>query len=85
MDSYIEKGAIKVIELIGISDDSFEDAVKRGVARAAESISGMALRCGERASPGLASSGPHGRRGARAHGLGPEESARPGGDAAAQP
>ena len=41
MDSYIEKGAIKVIELIGISDDSFEDAVKRGVARAAESISGI--------------------------------------------
>jgi flavin-binding protein dodecin len=41
MDSYIDRGAIKVIEIIGVSDESFEDAVKRAVAKAAESISGI--------------------------------------------
>jgi hypothetical protein len=38
---YIEVGAVKVIEVIGISDKSFEDAVQQAVAKAAESISGI--------------------------------------------
>lgn len=41
MSGYIERGAVKVIELIGISDESFEDAVKQAVAKASESISGI--------------------------------------------
>ena len=39
--SCIGCGAIKVIELIGVSGESFEDAVHQGVAKAAESISGI--------------------------------------------
>jgi hypothetical protein len=38
---YIEKGAVKVIEVIGISDEGFEDAVRQAVAKAAESVSGI--------------------------------------------
>jgi len=38
---YIEKGAIKVIEVIGVSADSFEDAVDQAVKKAAESVSGI--------------------------------------------
>ena len=41
MSTYIERGAVKVIELIGVSDRSFEDAVRQAVAKAAESISGI--------------------------------------------
>ncbi len=41
MSGYIERGAIKVIELIGVSDESFDDAVRQAVAKAAESISGI--------------------------------------------
>jgi flavin-binding protein dodecin len=41
MDAFIEQGAVKVIELIGVSDESFEDAIKQAVARAAESITGI--------------------------------------------
>ena len=41
MNKYIERGAVKVIELIGVSDRSFDDAVKQAVAKAAESISGI--------------------------------------------
>lgn len=41
MAEYIEVGAVKVIEVIGISDKSFEDAVQQAVAKAAESISGI--------------------------------------------
>ena len=37
----IEHGALKVIEIIGVSTTSFDDAVKLGVAKAAESISGI--------------------------------------------
>ncbi|MFQ5553758.1 MAG: dodecin family protein [Acidimicrobiia bacterium] len=38
---YIEQGAVKVVELIGISDKSFEDAVQQAVTKASESISGI--------------------------------------------
>ena len=41
MNDWIDKGAIKVIEVIGISDDSFEDAVHRAVAKASESVKGI--------------------------------------------
>ena len=41
MNGYIEEGAIKVIELIGVSTESFDDAVKQAVAKAAASISGI--------------------------------------------
>ena len=41
MSGYIEQGAVKVIELIGSSDESFEGAIKQAVAKAAESISGI--------------------------------------------
>ena len=41
MAEYIDKGAVKVIEVIGISDESFDDAIQRGVAKAAESVQGI--------------------------------------------
>jgi flavin-binding protein dodecin len=41
MGDFIESGAIKVIEVIGISTESFEAAVANAVAKAAESISGI--------------------------------------------
>lgn len=41
MAEYIDKGAIKVIEIIGVSDESFEDAVAQAVSKAAESITGI--------------------------------------------
>lgn len=41
MNTYIESGAVKVIELIGISSESFDDAVRQAVAKASESISGI--------------------------------------------
>ena len=41
MTDYIEQGAVKVVELIGISDQGFEDAVQQAVTKASESISGI--------------------------------------------
>lgn len=41
MSEWIDRGAIKVIEVIGVSDESFDDAVKRAVAKAAESVKGI--------------------------------------------
>ncbi|HEY5726986.1 MAG TPA: dodecin family protein [Acidimicrobiia bacterium] len=41
MSEFIESGAVKVIEVIGISTASFDDAMKAAVAKAAESISGI--------------------------------------------
>jgi len=41
MGEYVSKGAIKVLEIIGISEDGFEDAVKQAVAKAAETIEGI--------------------------------------------
>lgn len=41
MSEWIDNGAVKVIEIIGISDTSFEDAVRRAVAKAADSIDGI--------------------------------------------
>lgn len=41
MSDFIDRGAIKVIEVIGVSDRSFEDAVSQAVAKASESISGI--------------------------------------------
>ena len=41
MGDYITKGAIKVIEVIGVSDRSWEDAVGQAVAKASESVKGI--------------------------------------------
>jgi hypothetical protein len=41
MAEFIDRGAVKVIEIIGISDESFEDAVSQGVAKAAETVKGI--------------------------------------------
>ena len=41
MNDWIDKGAIKVIEVIGVSDEGFEDAVHQAVAKAAESVKGI--------------------------------------------
>ena len=38
---YIESGAIKVVEIIGVSAKSWEDAAKMAVAKAAESLEGI--------------------------------------------
>lgn len=38
---YIDEGAVKVIELIGISEKSFEDAISQAVDKASKSISGI--------------------------------------------
>jgi flavin-binding protein dodecin len=41
MSDYIAKGAIKVIEVIGVSEKSWEDAVGQAVAKASESVKGI--------------------------------------------
>lgn len=41
MNDWIDKGAIKVIEVIGVSDEGFEDAIHRAVAKASESVKGI--------------------------------------------
>ncbi len=41
MNDFIDKGAIKVIEVIGISDVGFEDAIDQAVSKASESIGGI--------------------------------------------
>jgi flavin-binding protein dodecin len=39
--SHITEGAIKVIEIIGISSKSFDDATKQGLKKASESVKGI--------------------------------------------
>ncbi len=41
MTEGITRGAIKVIEVIGVSETSWEDAAKQAVAKAAETIDGI--------------------------------------------
>ncbi|MEA2002552.1 MAG: dodecin family protein [Actinomycetota bacterium] len=41
MADFIDTGAVKVIEIIGISPDGFEAAIDNAVAKAAESIAGI--------------------------------------------
>ena len=41
MGEYVSKGAIKVLEIIGISEVSFDDAVSQAVAKASETIEGI--------------------------------------------
>jgi flavin-binding protein dodecin len=41
MGDFIDTGAVKVIEVIGISADGFEAAVDNAVAKASESIAGI--------------------------------------------
>lgn len=35
---YIDRGAVKVVEIIGVSETSWEDAARTAVAKAAESL-----------------------------------------------
>jgi len=41
MSEQIESGAIKIIEVMGVSTKSFEDAVKEAVEKASKSIKGI--------------------------------------------
>ncbi len=41
MADFIDTGAVKVIEIIGISPDGFEAAIDNAVDKAAESIAGI--------------------------------------------
>jgi flavin-binding protein dodecin len=41
MSDFIEQGVVKIIEVIGISEESFDDAIQRGVAKASESVKGI--------------------------------------------
>ena len=41
MSDYISRGAIKVIEVIGVSEDSWEDAADQAVKKASESVKGI--------------------------------------------
>jgi flavin-binding protein dodecin len=39
--AHIEQGAVKVIEVIGVSSTSWEDAVKQAVKKSSDSLSGI--------------------------------------------
>lgn len=41
MNDFIDRGAVKVIEVIGISDKNFEDAIDQAVGKASQSIKGI--------------------------------------------
>jgi len=41
MSDYIESGAVKVIEIIGISQKSFDDANEQAIKKASQSIKGI--------------------------------------------
>ncbi|NND01724.1 MAG: dodecin domain-containing protein [Acidimicrobiia bacterium] len=41
VSDFIDRGAVKVIEIIGVSDKGFEDAISQAVEKASESISGI--------------------------------------------
>lgn len=41
MGKHISSGAVKVIEVIGVSEKSWEDAVGQAVAKASESVKGI--------------------------------------------
>ena len=41
MSEIVSRGAIKVLEIIGISEVSFDDAVSQAVAKASETIEGI--------------------------------------------
>jgi hypothetical protein len=41
MTESLENGAIKIIEIMGVSTTSYEDALDRAVEKAAESINGI--------------------------------------------
>jgi flavin-binding protein dodecin len=41
VSDYISRGAIKVIEVIGVSEKSWEDAAEQAVKKASESVKGI--------------------------------------------
>ena len=38
MSEHIERGAVKIIEVIGVSNEGFDDAVSQAVEKASESV-----------------------------------------------
>ena len=41
MDEFISQGAVKIIEVVGVSDKSFDDAVTQAVAKASKTVEGI--------------------------------------------
>ena len=41
MDELISQGAVKIIEIVGVSDKSFDDAVTQAVAKASKTVEGI--------------------------------------------
>ncbi|TES91816.1 MAG: dodecin domain-containing protein [Candidatus Cloacimonadota bacterium] len=41
MDELISQGAVKIIEVVGVSDKSFDDAVTQAVAKASKTVEGI--------------------------------------------
>jgi flavin-binding protein dodecin len=41
MNTHIDEGAVKIIEIIGISSKSFDDAITQALSKASKSIKGI--------------------------------------------
>ena len=41
MEEFINEGAIKIIEVVGVSDKSFDDAVKQAILKASKTVEGI--------------------------------------------
>ncbi len=41
MDELISQGAVKIIEIVGVSNKSFDDAVTQAVAKASKTVEGI--------------------------------------------
>lgn len=41
LSEYIDQGAVKIVEIMGVSTESFEDAVQNAVSKTAESVKGI--------------------------------------------
>lgn len=41
MGDFIKSGAVKVVEIVGVSEKSFDDAIQQAVSKASESIKGI--------------------------------------------
>ena len=41
MDEFISQGVVKIVEVVGVSDKSFDDAVSQAIIRASKTIEGI--------------------------------------------
>jgi flavin-binding protein dodecin len=41
MDNFISRGAVKIIEVVGVSDKSFDDAVAQAMAKTSKTVEGI--------------------------------------------